>query len=175
MQQELNQSIISTANSTFVEMVESNLMQGKPLVALLRYSHHGGAHEYFLLRSRDDFQFVLRKSRPKDALTFFFELSFPVSGFVTSELKDKALSYLDAILENGEEAVFVIRLDAKDVSMGINDMKGFSKVGQLDKWLSDNLGIPVIIGLLAFWEDNSDEKITAYVPDVDGQIRRGAY
>src|SRR5688572_30834347 len=175
MERELNQSLISTESSTFVEMIEFNLMQGEPLVALLRYSYHGGACQYFLVRSLNDFQFVLRKARARDAISILFSQSFPVKGIASSELKDKAVDYLNEILQKDEEAIFVIRLDAKDVSLEVSDINGFANASELDKWFSNNLGIPVMIGLLAFWEDNSDEIITAYVPDVDGQVRRGAY
>jgi hypothetical protein len=85
------------------------------------------------------------------------------------------MGYLDEVLRNGEEAIFVIRLDTNEILLGMEDMKPFNKPQQVEKWFSERAGIPVMVGLLAFWEDDSDAQVTAYVRDSDGEIRRGAY
>ncbi len=175
MQSELSELPISTDNQDFIESVKSELEQGKPIVVLLRYANQGGNREYFLAKSQNEFLQVLQKARPTDAITVFFSASFPVQGRVNSELKDDTIKFLEKVSQEDEEVIVLVRLDTEEIGLGLDTMKVFSKVQQIEEWFNRNPDIPVIIGLLAFWKDNSDEKITAYVRDVDGQIRRGAY
>jgi hypothetical protein len=175
MQSELSELPISTDDQDFIERVKSQLDQGKPIVVLLRYANQGGNREYFLVKAQNEFLQVLQKARSKDAITVFFSASFPVQGRVSSELKDEAIKFLEKVIQEDEDAIFLVRLDTDQIGLGLDNMKIFSKSHQIEEWFNQNPDIPVIIGLLAFWENNSAEKITAYVRDIDGQIRRGAY
>jgi hypothetical protein len=175
MQSELSELPISTDNQDFIERVKSELEQGKPIAVLLRYANQGGNRQYFLVKSQNEFLQVLQKARPRTAVTVFFSASFPVQGKVSSELKDNTIKFLERVIQEDEEAISLVRLDTEEIWLGLDTMKVFSKSQQIEEWFNRNPDIPVMIGLLAFWEDNSDEKITAYVRDVDGQIRRGAY
>ena len=175
MNQELTQSPISVENPAFLRIVESKLEQGEPLVVLLRYSNSGGDRCYFLLKSIDDFQDMLRETHSKDALSIFFSQSFPIQGIVSLELRDKVIKLLEKIIQDGDDALFVIRLDTSKVLLGMDDMKCFSKLSQIDEWFKSHEGVPVVVDSLAFWQDDSEKMITAYVPDADGQVRPGAY
>lgn len=175
MQSELSELPISTDNRDFIERVKSELEQGKPIVVLLRYANQGGNREYFLVKSQNEFLQVLQKAHSRDAITVFFSSSFPVQGRVSSELKDETIKFLEKVIQEDEEVICLVRLDTDEIGLGLDTMKVFSKFEQVEEWFNRNHDTPVIIGLLAFWEDNSGEKITAYVPDADGQIRLGAY
>ena len=167
---------ISTDNSDFIEKVESKLRLGEPIVILLRYSHQGGNRDYFLIRSIDEFYKVLQKAHRRDALSVFFSQSFPVQGNVSGELKNRTIRFLDKIIrDDDEEPIFIIRLDTNKFTLGTDNMKVFSEPNQVEEWCNKNVGVPVIVGILAFWENDSEAMVTAYVRDLDGQIRRGAY
>ena len=175
MQQDSQDQLLSTEDPAFRGMVEDRLNRNEPLVALLRFSHTGGGRAYFLVRSLQDFHDMLGKARRRDALSIFFSSSFPAQGIAGPDLMDKAIRFLDACIQQGEEAVFVIRLDASQSLLVKPDIQGFNEADQIEKWFSSHAGTPVLIGLLAFWESNSDQMVTAYVPMEDGQVRRGAY
>jgi hypothetical protein len=175
MQRELSERLISTDDSDFIEKVESKLRQGEPIIILLRYSHQGGNREYFIVKNIDEFRQILQKAHHRDALSIFFSQSFPVQGKVSDELKERMLDFLGKIIRDEEEAIFVIRLDTDKFTLWTDNMKVFSELNQIEEWCNKNLGVPVIVGLLAFWEDDSKSMVTAYVRDSDGQVRRGAY
>lgn len=174
-QHESSKLMISTDNPDFIEKVESKLRQGEAIVILLRYSHQGGNREYFLVKSIDEFHQVLQKAHRRDALSVFFSPAFPLQGKVTEELKEKMVDLLDKIIQDKEEAIIVIRLDIDRFTLGIDNMKVFSKPNQIKEWCNKYPGVPIIIGLLAFWEDDSESMVTAYVQDLDGKIHSGAY
>jgi len=168
--------LISTDNPNFIEKVESRLRQGESIVILLRYSSQGGNRDYFLVRSVDEFHRVLRKAHRRDAISVFFSQSFPVQGMISGELKDKIVGFLNkTIRDDDEEAILLIRLDTNQFMLGNDDMKVFFELSQVEEWCSKNIGVPVLVGILAFWENNSESMLTAYVRDSDGRIRRGAY
>jgi hypothetical protein len=175
MQSESSQPLISTDNPAFLESVEAKIQHGEPVVILLRFSHQGGNRDYFIVKSIDEFHTVLQTTHRRDAVSVFFSQSFPIQGIITPELKDRTISFLEEVIQNDEEAIFVIRLDTNEIVLGIGGMKIFSKPEEIEKWFKMNRGIPVLVGLLAFWQDDSEEMVTAYVRDSDGQIRRGAY
>ena len=175
IQHEFSELMISTDNPDFVEKVESKLRQNEPVAVLLRYSHQGGNREYFIVKSIGDFQQVLQKAHRRDALSIFFSQSFPVQGKVSDKLKERIVAFLDKAIQDDEEAIFVIKLDTDRITLGTDNMKVFSEPNQIREWCKKNFGVPVIVGLLPFWEDDSESMVTAYVRDSDGQIRRGAY
>jgi hypothetical protein len=173
---ELTEQPISADNPEFIRIVESKIKQGEPIVILLRYSSQGGNRDYFLVKSTDEYHQVYQKANHRAALSVFFSQSFPIQGKVSDELKDRTINYLEKVIqEEDEEMIFVIRLDTDELSLSSNNIKGFSKPNQVEEWFQKNIGVSVIIGKLAFWENNSDGMITTYVKDIDGQIRRGAY
>ena len=176
MQSASSELLISTDNSAFLELVESKIRQSEPIIVLLRFHSGGGGRAYFIVKTVDDFHQVLQQAHRRDALTVFFSPSFPIQGRISDELKDRTIKFLEKVIQDDEEeAIFVIRLDTNEIILGTENMKTFSKPKQIEEWFSSNTGVPVTIGILAFWEDNSDKMVTAYVRDSDGQIRRGAY
>ncbi len=175
MQSESSELLISTDNPTFLESVESKIRRAEPIVILLRFNSGGGGRAYFIVKTVDDFHQVLQKAHRRDALSVFFRQSFPIQGRVSDELKDRTLKFLEKVIQDDDEAIFLIRLDTNEIILGTDNMKTFTEPKQLEEWFSNNLGVPVIVGLLAFWQDDSEEMVTAYVRDADGQIRRGAY
>jgi hypothetical protein len=175
MQSELSEIPISTDNPDFIKKVELKLRNGEPVVILLRYCHQGGNRAYFLVKTIDGFYQVLEQAGYRDAISVFFSQAFPVQGTVNSELRENTVKFLEKIIQDDDDAICLIRLDTNDIGLGLDNMKVFTNPAQINEWFSQNTGIPVIVGKLAFWEENSDEKITAYVRDSDGQIRPGAY
>ncbi len=175
MQSKSSKDLTSTDNPAFLERVESRIRQGEPVIILLRFNACGGGRAYFIVKNVAEFHQVLQKARRKDALSVFFSQSFPVQGKVSDELEDRTIKFLEKVLREDEEAIFVIRLDTNEILLGIDGMKTFTTPKQIEEWFSNNLTVPVVIGILAFWEDDSDQMVTAYVRDSDGEIRRGAY
>jgi hypothetical protein len=175
MRHEIAGLLNSTDNPDVIEKVESKLRRGEPIVILLRYSHQGGNRAYFIVKSVDEFHKVIQKAHRRDALSIFFSKSFPIQGRVSSELTESVVDFLDIIIQNEDEAIFVIRIDTNKFLLETDDIKVFSEANQIREWCNKNYGVHVIVGLLAFWEDDSESMVTAYVRDADGQIRRGAY
>ncbi|MCE7858445.1 MAG: hypothetical protein DPW18_17865 [Chloroflexi bacterium] len=175
MQSELSEIPISTDNPDFIEKVELKLRKGEPVVILLRYCHQGGNRAYFLVKTIDGFYQVLEKASYRDSISVFFSQAFPVQGEVDSELRENTVKFLEKVIQDDDDTICLIRLDTKNTELDLDSMKVFTNPDQINEWFSQNTGIPVIVGTLAFWEDNSDENITAYVRDYDGQIRPGAY
>lgn len=175
MQSELSEIPISTDNPDFIENVELKLAKGEPIVILLRYCHQGGNRDYFLVKTIDGFYQVLEKADCRDAVSVFFSQSFPVQGKVSPELKISTVKFLEKVIQDDDDAICLIKLDTSKIGLGLDNMEVFTKPNQIEEWCNQNIDVPVIVGRLAFWEDNSDEKITAYVRDSDGQICPGAY
>lgn len=174
MQSETSQPLISTDNPDFIEKVESKIKQCEPVVILLRYNNQNGRRACFLIRTIDEFHQVLQKARPRDALSVFFRQSFFAEGVATYELKDRIM-FLGKFIPDEDDSVVVVRLDTNKFMLDTDTMKNFFTREEADEWFSQNLGVPVIVALLTYWEDNSEQMITAYVRDADGQIRLGTY
>jgi hypothetical protein len=173
MQAGTSQPLISTDNLDFIEKVEGKIKQGEPIIILLRHNNQNGNRTCFLVRDNDEFHQVLQKTLPKDALSAFFSPFF-AQGVVTHELKDRVV-FLEKIVQDDEDSIVVIRLDTNNFLLDTETMKNFSEPKQENEWFNQNLGVPVIVALLTYWEDNSEQMITAYVRDIDGQIRCGTY
>ena len=169
-----SQPLISTDSVDFIEKVETRIKQGEPIVILLRYNNQNRKRACFLVRTIDEFQQVLHKTHPRDALSVFFRQSFFAEGTASHEIKDRIM-FLGKFVPEEDDSIVVIRTDINNFILDADTMKNFFTREEADEWFSQYLGVPIIVALLTYWADNSEEITTAYVRDSDGQLRPGVY
>ncbi len=174
MRKELFDEPVSTREPAFTESVVEALDQGLELVILNRYANCGGYGEYLLVKTQEEFCSIVSNARPKTSISVFFARALPIRGIADTKLEARVLRFLESQQEQ-DKGVVVIRLDTRDPTLDSEHLHFFTKSEQVATWFETHRGVPIIAGKLSFWEDNCDKVLTAYVPDADGIVRRGAY
>lgn len=165
---------ISTLTPAFFAMVDEHLARNEFLVILIRYANCGGAKDYLTIRTRDEFDTLLKKLVPKTSITVFFESTFALKGKVNAELLKK-VDVLFAKEYDDYEGLVIICLEPQNEDDDERNILFMQDLESINEWLRLHKDYRVLIGTMKFWHDNNKDFVTAYVPDNDGQIRPGAY
>jgi hypothetical protein len=160
----------------FVDSVRKALDQGTSLVAEQALDRCGGAKLYCLLRQWSDFQILLADSPARTSLSVYFPPALPIRGNADSQLKREMIQLLKRLHDDGsaDDGVDLIRMDAKQLYLGEEDMDYFETVDEISTWFDANVGVPILAGALTSPWREVDRVVTASVPDSDGKDRPGA-
>ncbi len=174
MDEKLLKEPISTKSPEFLSFVQECLHESSHVVVLLRFANSGGAQDDFLIRNFDGFKKVLHGRSAKTAVTIFSNKSFCIRGIANENNRKKALK-LWGKLDKKDENLAIIRTDTKAICLRGKYLSFLSSEDSVTDWFKENNGAPFIAGSMCFWEDNSDNAVTAYIPDSDNIVRPGAY
>jgi hypothetical protein len=174
MNSSLTNEPVSTKNSAFTALVEEHIANGEVVVTLIRYSNCGGAKDYLLVRSKDEFAALLKKQISKTSVSVFFEGAFSLKGEANSDLLQKA-TMLFAKEKEEYEGLDIICLESHAASDDGKNILFLQNLESIEDYLHLHKGHQVLIGTMKFWIENNENVVTSYVPDDDGQVRPGAY
>ncbi|MBS4060912.1 MAG: hypothetical protein KG029_10970 [Bacteroidetes bacterium] len=165
---------VSTQNSAFLVMVHEHLAKSEVLVVMIRYANHGGAKDYRVIQTMEEFDTLIKKLAFKTSITVFFESAFAIKGRVNNELQKKVDELFTREYDE-YEGLDIICLEPQKGNDGERNIWFMQELESIKEWLRQHKDCQVLIGTMKFWQDNSQDVTTAYVPDVDGQVRPGTY
>jgi hypothetical protein len=165
---------VATQSSAFLAMVHEHLAKNEVLVVLIRYANYGGAKDYLVIRTNDEFDTLMKKLDFKTSITVFFESAFALKGKANNELLKK-VDGLFAKEYDEYEGLDIICLEPQNGKDDERNIWFMQELEPINEWLRQHKDYQVLIGTMKFWYDNNQNFVTAYVPDSDGQVRPGAY
>jgi hypothetical protein len=164
-------SLRSAADEAFLNSLESWLDGHGEVLILIRYSRAAGNKDFEFHTSFPSLRERLRQLPSETCITAFRTPQLQLRGIVDDAFIHKCLS---SVPEGSEYAVVEMvrttrgRFSSSDFSAGESHH-------QLRKDLEVRRGKPVAVGTYPPWQDETSDVISAYVPDQDGNLRRGIY
>jgi len=164
-------SYVPITDSQFLVALEAWLQAQPEILVLIRYSHAGGNREFEFFRSFQELSEKLRQLPPLACVTAFRQPQLPFRGVVDDEFIFKCLSSLP----EGSEYLVVetVRRVYGRMSWFHHDA-GVSHA-ELRDGLEECRGTPVAAGLYPPWLKDTEDVISAVVPDEHGVVRPGIY
>lgn len=158
-------------DSEFLRRVESWFCNQPELLALIRYSHAAGGREFRLFASFQDFAETLSQLPRLACVTVFRHPQLPIRGVVDDAF---ILRCLRSIPDGPE---YLVTETERRVSGRMSWFHNGS--GQSHAELRDDLevcrGAPVAAGLYPPWLYDTEDVVSAVVPDEHGEARPGVY
>ena len=163
-------SYAPVTDSEFLGTVELWLRSQREILALIRYSHAAGNREFRLFTSFDDFSEASHQLPHLACVTVFRQPQLPIRGVVDDAFIARCLQSIPDGLEY---------LVIEKVRRMYGRMSSFHHAGESHAELRDDLeecrGAPVATGLYPPWLDDTDDVISAVVPDEHGVARSGIH
>lgn len=164
----------STSDPNFRTAVADTLRHQAELLVCYAWTHLGGAKDWFLIQSLEQFDIVLRRgANPNDRVDVYLRPQLPLRGITGDpQLLDRAL----AILKTSGE-VLLATLTPGDPEL--HHASAYDEADDVRDWFQDlPKGQRAVIGPHPSldWDDPA-ASLLAYVPQPDGQItpHKGAY
>ena len=165
---------VSTLNPAFLALAYEHLARNEVLILLVRYANCGGAKNYLIIRTKDEFGNLIKTLAFKTSITVFFESAFALNGKVNAELLKRVYELFTKEYDE-YEGLDIICLEPQKGDIGTRNILFMHKIEEINDWFRQHQNLHVLIGTMKFWCGNNQDFITAYVPDGDGQVRPGAY
>jgi hypothetical protein len=163
--------IASTADANFLDKLESWLRARPEILVLIRYSHAAGNKDFELFSSFAALSNRIRQLPPSTSIVAFRTPQLPLRGVVTESFVASCTNHIPdgsefLVLETtrrtyGEESWF--------------HWKAGESHAELREALEDSRNVPVAVGLYPPWLMDTDDVISAVVPDGQGIVRVGVY
>jgi hypothetical protein len=170
---------VSTTNPAFARVVIEALGAGDVVPAMIRYSRSAGAKDYYALRSEADFRSLVGSLTPNTSLSVFFRAAFPIRGIANEETAKQVVELLQRLHDDpGEDswgAVDIVILDGPESWLDHAHVACLTSPREVSDWLERHSSANIVAGQFAFWHDNGDDVVTAYLPDTDGTVGGGVY
>ena len=174
---------ISPNHALVLGLVADLLRQGEVLPVLICFANCGGAKDYFVARTQEEFDQRLARLRERDQVTVFLPPAFPVRGPASPGLCKEALALLDrcgkeeaASDDPGDPGLDVVRLD-NDAWLHFypRHPEWQPPHKEVREWFQENPGVPVAVGRMVWGYPNTESEVNVYVRDPDGSVRTAAY
>jgi hypothetical protein len=164
-------SYASSTDNRFLARLDVWLRTQHEILVLIRYSHAAGSMEFVFFSSVDMLSERLRRLPPRTCVIAFRELQLPIRGIVDDSFIANCLSSIP----NGSEFLVVetIHRTAGRVSWFHHGAGTSHSV--LREELDSLRGHTVAAGLYPPWLEDSDDVVSAVVPDEHGVVTAGVY
>ena len=175
---------ISTRDSQFLRSAHNVLQESVEIFVLRRFAYTAGAGSgWHFIRDHQDFHRLLAASRQRTAITLVLKSPILARGIGGDVLRDTAIRTFRYF---GDLALAIVPLGETFVSLTSIEwaLGRFRTADAIDdhqaaeiriaRFFDGACGEDVFVARHPEWW-NSDETMTAYVPDPDGVARRGAY
>jgi hypothetical protein len=162
---------VSTTDRAFLGTLETWLRNRTEILALIRYSHAGGSKDFELFTSFDTLSKRICELRPLTCITVFRQPQLPLRGVVDDNFIAACLSNIP---DGSEYLVVETVRRVYGKASWFHHGTGESHAELLQE-LEDSRGIPVVAGLYPPWLEDTDDVISAIVPDEHGVTRTGSY
>jgi len=161
----------STADSKFLETLESWFHVQPEILVLFRYPYAAGTKEFVFFSSFQNLKEGIRPLPTRTSVVAFRKPQLPLRGIVDDQFIARCLSNIP------EGSEFLITETVRRVygKMSWFHNSGGVSHAELQEELADCRGTSVAVGLYPPWLDDSDDVVSAIVPDEDGVVRPGAY
>jgi hypothetical protein len=164
-------SFASATDRKFLGTLEAWLRSRPEVLLLTRYSHAAGAKDFEFFSSFQDLSERLRQLPPRTSVIAFKQPQLSLRGVVDDSFITKCLSSIP----DGLEYLFV---ETERRVYGRRSWfhydTGMSHAELRDD-LEESRGVGVAVGLYPSWLEDTDDVISAVVPDDQGVVTPGIY
>jgi hypothetical protein len=165
-------SCASATDSRFLGTLESWLSSLPEMLVLIRYSAAAGNKDFEFLSSFETLSNRIRQLPPSTSVSAFRQPQLPLRGLVDEGF---IASCLSVIRDGSEFLVLEMTRRAYGEKSWVHWEAGESHA-ELREALEHSRGTPVAVGPYPrFWLDDSDDIVSAIVPDANGLVRIGIY
>jgi hypothetical protein len=162
---------ISTADVGFLRSLESWLREQPEILILMRYSSAAGSKDWEFFSSFSKLHDRLRGLQARTSVIAFRKRQLPLRGVVD----DNFIAHCLRSIPDGTEYLLVETVPSiAGKASWFHDAAGMSH-SELRQDLEDSRGLPVAVGPYPDWFKDSDDVISAIVPDKDGAVVLGIY
>ena len=162
---------ISAADPRFLGTLESWLHVQPEILVLIRYSRAAGSKDFELFSSFEALSERLRQLPPSTSIIAFRQPQLPLRGTVDEGFIAECLS---CIPDSSEFLVLETVRRAYGKESRFHWEAGESHA-DLREALEESRGVPVAVGPYPPWLVDTDDVISAIVPDEQGMVRAGSY
>lgn len=167
----MHTNFTSSTDRTFLATLESWFDDRRELLLMIRYPYAAGDREFEFFSSFQSLAERIRGLRRKTSIIAFRQPQLSLRGIVADAFIARCLS---SIPDGSEYLVVETDRRVADGRSWTHDASGVSHAELRDD-LEDCRSAPVAVGLYPNWVEDSNDVISAYVPDEDGIVRPGAY
>jgi len=162
---------MSAADSKFLEMLRSWLCARPQILLLIRYSNAAGNKDFEFFSSFEALSNRIRQLPPSTSIIAFRQPQLPLRGIVTESFVASCVSHIP---DGSEFLVLETTRRAHGEKPSFHWTAGESHT-ELREALAESRDIPVAVGLYPPWLLDTDDVISAVVPDEHGIVRVGVY
>jgi len=167
----MHTTCIPTTDASFLHTLESWLRSQGEILVLIRYAYAAGSTDFELFTSFESLAERIRALPSRTCVIAFRQPQLPIRGVVDESFIARCLSSIP----DGSEYLLVEMVRRVYGRMSWFHHNEGTSHGELRGELEESRGVQVAVGLAPpSWKD-SDDVISAYVPDEDGIARPGAY
>lgn len=169
--QTMRANYTAATDREFLGRLESWFHGQSEVLMMIRFSHSAGAREFEFFSSFLSLSDRIRRLPPLASVIVFRKQQLPLRGIVDDDFISRCLS----VIPDGSEYLVVetVRRVYGKASW-FHDNSGTTH-GQLLDDLKDCIGAPVAVGLYPPWLEDTEDVISAFVPDEQGIVRSGVY
>ena len=160
-----------TTDPQFLSTLESWFQTQPEILVLIRYSHAAGNKDFEFYSSFQSLLDKIRELRPRTCVIAFRQPQLPLRGVVDDLFIDRCLS---SIPEGTEYLVAEMVRRVAGRASWLHHGAGMSHAELRDD-LEESRGTQVAAGLYPPWLEDTDDVISAVVPDEHGVVRSGVY
>lgn len=160
-----------TTDKKFLGTLESWFQSQPEILVLIRIRCGAGARDYEFYTSFDALLKRIHELSPGTCIIAFKQPQLPLRGIVDDEFIAKCLS----TIPDGAEYLMVETVQRVAGRMSWFHYGSDSTHAGLRDDLKDSRGVPVAVGLHPPWLHDTENVISAVVPDADGVVRAGPY
>jgi len=161
----------STTDPKFFSTLETWIREKSEILVLIRYSHAGGIKDFEFFSSFQVLAEKIRELRACTCVIAFKQPQLPLRGVVDDGFINECLK---SIPEGSEYLVVELVKRVAGKASWIHHSDGESHAELRDD-LEESRGTSVAAGLYPPWLKDTEDVVSAVVPDQDGVVRSGIY
>lgn len=161
----------STTDPTFLGTLKSWLRGQREILVLIRYSHHAGSKDFEFFTSFVTLSERIRKLPTLACITAFRRPQLPLRGIVD----DHFVASCACSIPDGSEFLLLEAARREYCGMSWFHHSTGESHAELREELEEARGVPVAGGLYLSWLVDTDDVVSAVVPDACGGTSGGVY
>jgi hypothetical protein len=147
-------------------------LRGQPeVLTLIRYSGAAGAKDFEFFSSFQSLADRIRELPPLACITAFRQPQLSLRSFVDDDFITRCLS----IIPEGSEYLVVESTKRVCGDLSWFQYRAGESHTELREDLEDSRGVPVAVGRYPPWYGDTDDVVSAVVPDEHGEVNSGIY
>jgi hypothetical protein len=164
-------SYASTTDPKFLGTLESWFHSQPDILLLIRYSQAAGSKDFEFFSSFQSLANRIRELPPLTCVIAFRQTQLPLRGIVDDDL---IASCLNSIPDGSEYLMLELGRRVYGRASWFRHRAGESHA-ELREELEESRRVAVAVGLYPPWLEDTDDVISAVVPDEHGVVRAGIY